>query len=189
MIHQLIASHFVRPKARHGLICQFVLACPVPTPHAPIAWSYHLGAWDGVGTARTTQSGRYGPEKLSRAACATELRWGPFLPVPSRGTRRHRWVRASNRHAAWAIAGNSRPRGGLPAGEANPPSRYARIGDHKPAKSPILANLQALADQGEPLRGIFEDKLAGVELAAPRGKLKNRINTFLSNPLCTTEKR
>jgi hypothetical protein len=48
-----------------------------------------------------------------------------------------------------------------------------------------LANLQALADQGEPLRGLFEGKLAGVELAAPRGKLKNRIiNTFLSNPLC-----
>jgi hypothetical protein len=33
--------------------CQFVLACPVPTPHAPITWSYHLGAWNGVGTART----------------------------------------------------------------------------------------------------------------------------------------
>ena len=26
--------------------------------------------------------------------------------------------------------------------------------------------------------------MAGVELTAPRGKLKSRINTFLSNPLC-----
>ena len=70
-----------------GAVCQFVLACPAPTPHAPIAWSYHLGAWDGVGTARTTQSGRYGPEKLSRPAGSTERRWGGFLPVPSRGAR------------------------------------------------------------------------------------------------------
>ena len=115
--------------AQHGPVCQFSISCPVPTPHAPIAWSYHLGAWDGVGTARTTQSGRYGPEKLSRAACATELRWGPFLPVPSRGTRRHRWVRASNRHAARAIAGNSRPRGRFPAGETNPPSRIPASGN------------------------------------------------------------
>jgi hypothetical protein len=34
------------------------------------------------------------------------------------------------------------------------------------------------------LRGLFEGKLAACELAGPRGKLKNRINTFLSNPLC-----
>jgi hypothetical protein len=95
------------------VVCQFVLACPTPTPHDPIAWSYHLGAWDGVGTARTTQSGCYGPEKLSRPAGSTELRRGSFLPVPSRGTRWHRWVRVSNRHAARAIAGNSMPREGL----------------------------------------------------------------------------
>ena len=42
-----------------------------------------VGAWDGVGTARTTQSGRYDPEKLSPPAGSTELRWGPFLPVPA----------------------------------------------------------------------------------------------------------
>jgi hypothetical protein len=102
-------------------VCQFSISCPVPTPHAPITWSYHLGAWDGVGTARSTQSGRYGPEKLSRPAGSTERRLGAFLPVPSRGTRRHRWVRVSNRHAARAIAGNSSPRGGFPAGRSNPP--------------------------------------------------------------------
>jgi hypothetical protein len=91
----------------HGVVCQFVLACSVPTPHDPIVWGYHLGAWDGVGTGRTTQSGRYGPEELSRPAGATERRWEPFLPVPSRGTRRHRWVRVSNWHTARAIAGDS----------------------------------------------------------------------------------
>jgi hypothetical protein len=42
-----------------------------------------VGAWDGVGTARTTQSACCGPEKLSRGRYGPELRWGPFLPVPS----------------------------------------------------------------------------------------------------------
>jgi hypothetical protein len=75
------------PSPNAGVVCQFVLACPAPTSHDPVAWSYHMGAWDGVGTARTTQSGFYGPEKLSRLAGATERRWGAFLPVPSRGAR------------------------------------------------------------------------------------------------------
>jgi hypothetical protein len=30
----------------------------------------------------------------------------------------------------------------------------------------------------------FEAGIAAVELPVPRGKLKNRINTFLKNPLC-----
>jgi hypothetical protein len=34
------------------------------------------------------------------------------------------------------------------------------------------------------LRGLFEGKLAACELPGPRSKLKNRINTFLTNPLC-----
>jgi hypothetical protein len=119
----------------YGLICQFSTSCPaLCPPHMPRSpGSYHLGAWDGVGTARTTQSGRYGPEKLSRAACATEHRWGPFLPVPSRGTRRHGGtagcVRASNRHAARAIAGNSRPRGGFAGRGNNPPFTNPSFGN------------------------------------------------------------
>jgi hypothetical protein len=63
-----------------GVIFQFSISCPEPTPHArPSAWSYYLGAWDGVGTARTTQSGCYGPEKLSRAARAAV---GALPPSP-----------------------------------------------------------------------------------------------------------
>jgi hypothetical protein len=31
---------------------------------------------------------------------------------------------------------------------------------------------------------MFEALIAAYELAVPRGKLKNRINMFLSNPLC-----
>ena len=167
-----------------GLICQFSISCPVPTPHAPIAWSYHLGAWDGVGTARTTQSGRYGPEKLSRPAGSTERRWGAFLPVPSRGTRRHRWVRVSNRHAARAIAGNSSPRGGFPAGRSNPPLSFTNIGFSGCSRSPILVAIDSINQQGEALRLHFEAVVAAVELPVPRGKLKNRIKTFLGNPLC-----
>jgi hypothetical protein len=79
---------------------------PVPTPHAPIAWSYHLGAWDGVGTTRTTQSGRYGPEKLSRAACATELRWGRQTATgPKKGSIKKHVPKISRRgktnHSDW----------------------------------------------------------------------------------------
>ena len=48
----------------------------------------------------------------------------------------------------------------------------------------MLANIQTPADQGLALRGLFEGKLAACELAGPRGKLKNRISTSLSNPLC-----
>jgi hypothetical protein len=40
------------------------------------------------------------------------------------------------------------------------------------------------AQQGEALRLHFEAVVAGVELAVPRGELKNRIKTFLGNPLC-----
>jgi hypothetical protein len=86
-----------------------------------------VGAWDGVGTARTTQSGRYDPEKLSRFAGSTEPRWGAFLPVPSRETRRHRCIRVSNRHAARVIAGDSRARGALPAGRSNPPVSFTNF--------------------------------------------------------------
>jgi hypothetical protein len=65
-----------------GLVCRFSISCPVPTPHAPIAWSYHLGAWDGVGTARTTQSGRYGPEKLSPPPPVPRQPVGALPPSP-----------------------------------------------------------------------------------------------------------
>jgi hypothetical protein len=44
--------------------------------------------WDGVGTTRTTQSGRYGPEKLSLPARATEGRWGAFLQSRTEGRAR-----------------------------------------------------------------------------------------------------
>ena len=64
-----------------------------------------------------------GPEKLSRAAHATEGRWGPFLPVPS-------WVRAPNRHAP-CRAGNCQgleSPGPLPAGRSTPLSRSPKLG-------------------------------------------------------------
>jgi hypothetical protein len=39
------------------------------------------------------------------------------------------------------------------------------------------------ADQGLALRTHFEDLIAACGLSGPRGKLRNRINTFLSSPL------
>jgi hypothetical protein len=101
--------------------------------------------------------------------------------------RRHRWVGASNRHAARVIAGDSSHQWSLPAGEANPPSRSASFGKAGLQIPGIGYHPNCLllrADQGELLRGLFEGKLAGVELTAPRDKLKSRINVFLSNPLC-----
>jgi hypothetical protein len=95
------------------VICQFSISCPEPTPHAPtpgvITWAHGME----LEPPEPPRAAVMAPEKLSRAACATELRWGSFLSVPSRGTRRHRLVRVSNRHAARGIAGNLRPRGGL----------------------------------------------------------------------------
>jgi hypothetical protein len=148
----------------------------VPTPHAPIAWSYHLGAWGGVGTARTTQSGRYGPEKLSRPAGATERRWGPFIPVPSRGTRRHRWVSKGvkpPRRAGycWEL---ERPWGGLSCRGAKPPFTNPSFGNLVACvecglyKLPTLAVLQSSKDQGLALRTHFEALIAACELSGPR---------------------
>jgi hypothetical protein len=39
-------------------------------------------------------------------------------------------------------------------------------------------------EQGDALRLHFEAVVAAVELPVPRGKSKNRIKTFLGNPLC-----
>jgi hypothetical protein len=75
------------------------------------------------------QSGRYGPEKLSFAARATELRWGPFLPVPSTGTRRAPLGKGDKPPCRAGNCWGLESPGGLPAGEANPPSRYTKAGD------------------------------------------------------------
>jgi hypothetical protein len=64
-----------------GVIGKFLLACPVCPPHMTtqspgvITWAHGADGRDGVGTSRTsTQSGRYGPEELSRPARATDHR-------------------------------------------------------------------------------------------------------------------
>jgi len=53
-----------------------------------------------------------------------------------------------------------------------------------PYNLPALAIIQSPADQGLALRSHFEALIAACELSGPRGKLKNRINTFLNNQLC-----
>jgi hypothetical protein len=92
----------------------------------------------------------------------------------------------STHYTARPIAGNSRPRTPFPAGEANPPSRYANESNLVASGFPILhvAIIQTLADQGLVLSRPFEGKIAACELAGPRSKLKNRTNTALRNPLC-----
>jgi hypothetical protein len=47
-----------------------------------------------------------------------------------------------------------------------------------------LVIIESLNEQGHALRLHREAAIAAVELPVPRGKLKNRINTFLKNPLC-----
>jgi hypothetical protein len=42
----------------------------------------------------------------------------------------------------------------------------------------------SINEQGKALRLHFEAVVAAVELPVPRGELKNRIKTFLGNPLC-----
>jgi hypothetical protein len=44
--------------------------------------------------------------------------------------------------------------------------------------------IYSINEQGEALRLHFEAVVAAVELPVPRGKLENRIKTFLGNPLC-----
>jgi hypothetical protein len=48
----------------------------------------------------------------------------------------------------------------------------------------ILVTTGTINDQGDALRLRFEVVVAAVELPVPRGELKNRIKTFLGNPLC-----
>jgi hypothetical protein len=52
------------------------------------------------------------------------------------------------------------------------------------SSSPILVAIDSTNEQGNALRLHFEVVVAAVELPVARGKLKNRINTFLKNPLC-----
>jgi hypothetical protein len=68
--------------------------------------------------------------------------------------------------------------------------RNANVGNLVACRWPVLAILQTpatrAADQGLALalRRHFEGQIAACGLSAPRAKLKNRINTFLSSPLC-----
>jgi hypothetical protein len=55
------------------------------------------------------------------------------------------------------------------------------VGHHS---SPILKTIGSINDQGAALQAHFESVVAAVELPVARGKLKNRIKTFLGNPLC-----
>jgi hypothetical protein len=127
--------------------------CP-PTPHAPIAWSYHLGAWYGVGTARTTQSGRYGPEKLEASKQITSYLASPAPPIAGGGgaalppspEQRDKAAplgkgikppsRAGNCQGLEALEGLAR-RGGKPT-----PPRYARAGSwsFRTAEGPLCLN-------------------------------------------------
>jgi hypothetical protein len=50
--------------------------------------------------------------------------------------------------------------------------------------SPILVTIDSLNEQGDALGLHFESVIAAVELPVARGKLKNKIKTFLANPLC-----
>jgi hypothetical protein len=132
----VLSRCLLRAATRHrlGRLVKFLspALCPPHMPQSPgvITWAHGME----LEPPEPPRAAVMAPiNYLAPAACATELRWGPFLPVPSTGTRWHRWVRASNRHAARAVAGNSRPRGGLPAGEANPPSRYTSFGNRWPA--------------------------------------------------------
>jgi hypothetical protein len=52
------------------------------------------------------------------------------------------------------------------------------------SSSPLSDIIGSINDQGEALRLHFEAVVAAVELPVARGKLKNRIKTFLGNPLC-----
>jgi hypothetical protein len=52
------------------------------------------------------------------------------------------------------------------------------------SSSPISEIINIINEQGDALRLHFESVIAAVELPVPRGKLKNRIKTFLGNPLC-----
>jgi hypothetical protein len=78
--------------------------------------------------------------------------------------------------------------GGLSCRGNKPPftnPSFRQSGDLcRPYKVPALAIIQSPADQGLALRSHFEALIAACELSGPRGKLKNRINTFLNNQLC-----
>jgi hypothetical protein len=65
-----------------------------------------------------------------------------------------------------------------------PPLSFTNIGFPACSRSPVLVAIDSINEQGEALRLYFEAVVAAVELSVPRGKLKNRIKTFLGNPLC-----
>jgi hypothetical protein len=120
-----------------GLLIFYLLPCAAhptcPCPNCPELSPGRMGwSWN-----RQNHPERpLWPEKLPLPARATDSRWRPtFLPSPEqreeRGTRWHRWVRVSNRHAARAITGNSMPGRPFSAGQPNPPFQIASFGNSR----------------------------------------------------------
>jgi hypothetical protein len=123
-IHERGSAAFASTPEKHGLICQFSISCPVPTPHAPIAWSYHLGAWDGVGTARTTQSGRYlWPREIISRRLHDRAPVGALPPSPEQRDKAAPLGKGVKPPRRAGYCRELEATGALPAGETNPPSR------------------------------------------------------------------
>jgi hypothetical protein len=187
-----------------GVIGKFLLAYPVCPPHMTtqspgvITWAHEADGRDGVGTSRTsTQSGRYGPEELSRPARATDHRApvGGLPPSPEQRDKvarplgkgvksayRAGWhsARSCSRQAPEALS--SWGAGGL-RGVRDSTISSCIAGCYSSTISGITASIN---EQGVPLfgRSHFAEVIAACELPVARGKLKNRIKTSLASPLC-----
>jgi hypothetical protein len=61
---------------------------------------------------------------------------------------------------------------------------WAQRGSPYRAQSTHFSSSDSINEQGEALRLHFEAVVVAVELPVAWGKLKNRIKTFLGNPLC-----
>jgi hypothetical protein len=82
------------------------------------------------------------------------------------------------------LPGTRVPGRAFPLAARTPPLSFTNIGFPACSRSPVLVAIDSINEQGEALRLYFEAVVAAVELSVPRGKLKNRIKTFLGNPLC-----